>query len=144
MNKQRLLGLMLVLAGCQPEKDITPDLAPAIVEVTGKYQTNGYLDLLTITLPTEQLPTADVKAQSDSEVTLTLHQYYPATRHIILEHVGLARQSDSSIRLSYQGQVIGSYQTDRLFTNSGMEAQGKVLRISKTGDESPMVFVGYK
>ena len=144
MKKLFLLGLPLVWAGCQPSNEIMPEITPASGEVTGNYQTNGYLDLQTIPLSTGQLPTADVKAQSDSEITLTLNQHYPAVQQTTLRNVILRRQPDSSILLNYQGQVIGSYQTDRIFTNSGMEAQGKVLRINSADRTKPLVFIGYK
>ena len=143
MKKELLLGLSIVFMGCQPDKDITPDHAALSAEVKGNYQTNSFLDFRCIALSADQLPKADVKAQSDSQITIVLHQYYPDKQDVSLQNVLLSRQTDNSIQLMHNGEAIGTFQQDRIFTSSGMETTGNVLRVNKAGS-APMVFVGYK
>jgi hypothetical protein len=89
------------------------------------------------------MPTVDVKTQTDSQITITLHQYFPDKQNTTLKSIALTRQPDSSIQLTHDGQAIGSFQQDRIFTSSGMETSGKVLRLNKTGT-TPLYFVGNK
>ncbi|GAA4410958.1 hypothetical protein GCM10023187_36200 [Nibrella viscosa] len=144
--KHRLLLFVItgLLAACRQE--IEPESATLAGRLAGAYQTNSFLDVLCIALPADKMPVAELKAESDSEVTVTLRRFHPDTNTQTLTNITLQPQADKSIRLLYNGEVIGTYQTDRVFTNSGMETQGNVLRIAKADNDSrnKLYFIGYK
>lgn len=140
--KKRLLFCSIagLLASCQQETDIQPTSASLTNEVAGTYRTNVYLDPSTVAMPSDQMPYAVLKPESDSSVILTYITLYPAEASQVIEHVLLSRQADG-IQLRLSNKTIGSLQTDRIFTNNGMEKQGQLLRL--TGQKA-LEFVGSK
>lgn len=143
-NRLLLLVITGLMASCRQE--IEPEAATPAARLSGTYQTNGFLDVLCIALPSDKMPVAELRADSDSEVTVTIRRFFPAPETKTLKKVALQVQNDQSVWLLYQGKLIGSYQTDRIFTSSGMEIEGNVLRINKSTDDSQQsfVFTGYK
>lgn len=136
-----LSALLLGLAACGRGTDIAPTLAS---EVAGSYQTNGFLDVLCVSLPPNKMPTAALKSQSDAVVTLTYQQSYPVQQTRIIDNVLLQRQADNSIQLLSAGSVIGTVRTDRVFSSNGMEQQGLVLRVQATTAGATVYFTGSK
>lgn len=144
MKKQLLLYVLLVAsAACQREGDVQP-VSSLTEQVVGTYQTNGYVDVLNISLPSDKMPSAELKASSDTEVTLIFTKQYPVKEVKKLDHVTLSLQPDQSIVFRVDGAVIGSLQTDRVFTASGMETEGKLLRINGKASQGEVNFTGYK
>ncbi|WP_420146643.1 hypothetical protein, partial [Spirosoma sp.] len=110
----------------------------------GTYRTNVYLDPSQVATPTGQMPFAELRGESDSSVTLVYTTTYPTKAEQSIQHVTLSRLTNG-IQLRASGSVIGTLQTDRIFTNSGMEKQGKLLRISlQHSSEDIPDFVGSK
>lgn len=141
MKRHLLLCTLLgSMAACQQKSDIQPRTASLADEVVGNYQTNFYLDLSCIATPTDKMPSAVVQAETDSTVTLIYARHYPTEEIRRIAHISLNRQVES-IQLRVKDSSIGTFQTDRIFTNNGMEKQGKVLRINTPDVVS---FTGYK
>ncbi|MBO0939748.1 hypothetical protein J2I47_24595 [Fibrella sp. HMF5335] len=137
-----LLGtLVFTTMSCGRDTDIAPTMAS---EVTGRYQTNGFLDVLCVALPANKMPTATINIQSDAVVTLTYQQVYPTEQTHVIPNIALKRQADNSIQLSSGGSVVGTVSTDRVFSNNGMERQGLVLRIQAVSAGTRVSFTGSK
>ncbi len=145
MNKQFLLFALLSAAtACRRETDIQPNAPTLGEEVAGTYQTNAYLDPGCVALSDGQMPSIELKAESDSTVTLIYTQRHPARSSQRIPNVALNRQAEV-IYLRVADSSIGSWQTDRIFINNGMEKQGKLLRISRqNGPQPPFSFTGFK
>lgn len=142
MLRVLLFGVTLLLtAACGRDTDIAPTLAD---EVSGQYQTNGYLDYLCIALPPGKMPSVTLTEESALSVTLTYQQQYPATRTLTLPQVQLQRLADNSIELRQQGAVIGTVRTDRAFTSNGLERQALVLRVQRNSSTDSISFTGSK
>jgi hypothetical protein len=145
MNRQLLFCALLgFMTACQHENDIQPSTSSLAGEVTGSYQTNFFLDPSCVAVPADQMPTAELKAESDSTVTLLYTKFFPAKEVRQLSHINLSRQADV-VQLRMADSGIGSFQADRIFTNNGMEKQGKVLRITlQQNPQETLFFTGYK
>jgi hypothetical protein len=145
MNQRLLLFALLATASaCQRESDIQPNAKTLAGEVAGTYRTNVYLDPSCVALSASQMPFAELKAESDSTVTLTYTKLYPTKTSQRIPNVVLKRQADG-INLRVADSGIGALQMDRIFLNNGMEKQGKLLRISLQNDlQYSLYFVGFK
>lgn len=142
MKKPLLFSTVWLLLACQPEGGIAPTATSLAGEVTGLYRTNVYLDPSCVAIPTDQMPYVELKAESDNSVTLVYTKFYPAKASQLVEHVTLRRQNEA-VELRLAGASIGTFQTDRIFTNNGMEKQGQLLRISvQTDSQNPVYFSG--
>lgn len=146
--KKQLLFCMLSLGGmtaCQPEADVVPNATTLSGEVAGSYRTNAFLDLSCVALPTGQMPSVDLRAETDSTVTVRYTRYTPDRVVQQLSGVTLRRQAEA-VQLRLADSSIGTLQTDRIFTNSGMEKQGKLLRISlqNSAQQPALLFSGYR
>ena len=143
MTKRLLFcSLVSVLAACQRETDIQPTASSLANEVVGTYHTNFYLDPANLAIPADQMPFMVLKAETGNSVTLIYTKLYPAKTSQVVEHISLFRQAEG-IQLQVDNTIIGTLQTDRIFTNNGMEKQGKLLRLSNNSNgESPLDFVG--
>ncbi len=144
--KNRLLFCALagVLTACQQEADIQPTSTTLAGEVVGTYRTNFYLDPSCVAMSAGQMPYTELKAESDSSVTLVYTRLYPAKTSQFIKHVALSRQPNS-IQLRVADSSIGTLQTDRIFTNNGMEKQGKLLRINvQDSRQNGLNFTGFK
>ncbi|AUD02215.1 hypothetical protein [Spirosoma pollinicola] len=144
--KQRLLfcSLVGILTACQHESDIQPNSTSIASEVVGTYRTNFYLDPSCVAISAGQMPYAEVKAQSDSTVTLVYTRLSPTKTSRSIENVSLTRES-GGVQLRVGNSSIGSMQTDRIFTDNGMEKQGKLLRINVQNEpENFLYFAGIK
>ncbi|NEU65425.1 hypothetical protein GK091_00890 [Spirosoma agri] len=145
MNKNLLFcALLFSMTACQQNDEIQPNSSSLAGEVVGSYQTNLYIDPSYAATPTDKMPSAELKAESDSTVTLIYTRLYPAREVKQLAHVGLIRQAEA-VQLRIADSSIGSFQTDRVFTNNGMEKQGKVLRIAlQQGEQDLIYFTGHR
>ncbi|QMW02210.1 hypothetical protein [Spirosoma foliorum] len=145
MKKQLLFCAFVgTMTACQRETDIQPASATLATEVAGTYRTNVYLDPSRVAVPTEQMPYTELKAESDSSVTLVYNTKYLTPTSQAIQHVRLSRQADL-IQLLVADSSIGTLQTDRVFTNDGMEKQGKLLRINvQTDSKTRLNFSGVK
>lgn len=144
--KNRLLfcSFIGVMTACQQEADIQPSSSTLAGEVAGTYRTNVYLDPSCVAISSDQMPYTELKAESDSSVTLVYTRQSPAKVSQSIEHVALVRQP-TGIQLRVANSSIGTLQTDRIFTNSGMEKQGKLLRVNIQGDpQTSLYFAGFK
>ena len=144
--KKRLLfwAFAGLLTACNRETDIQPNPSSLAEEVVGTYRTNFYLDPSCVAIPADQMPFAELKAESDNTVTIMYTNPYPAKASQLLEHVLLTRDAES-VQLRIADSTIGTLQTDRVFTNNGMEKQGKLLRITmQANPQSVMYFTGVK
>lgn len=144
--KKRLLFCTFLgaLTACQRESDIQPKSTTLSNEVAGTYQTNFYLDPSCVALSANQMPYAELKAESDSTVTLVYTRLYPNKVVNRVPHINLTRQMDAIV-FRVADSSVGTLQTDRIFTNNGMEKQGKLLRISmQNNPQSPFYFAGFK
>ena len=142
--RKRLLfcAFVALMTSCQQEDAIQPSSSTLAGEVVGTYRTNVYLDPSSVAIPSDQMPYTEIKGESDSSVTLVYTNTYPSKEEQSLKHVMLSRQANG-IQLRSAGLLIGTLQTDRIFTNSGMEKQGKLLRISLENDsKNPLYFTG--
>ncbi len=136
--KAFLLSSLLLLSACQSNTDVNP--VPLPDAITGTYQTNKFLDYTCLTLPANQMPVATIQSADAATFTLTLIQAAPAANVRTVTGVTIVRQDDQRVDLVQNGRVIGSVQTGRVFTASGMETQGRLLRIS----DSTLTFTGYQ
>lgn len=145
MNQRLLLFALLAAAtACQRETDIQPTAPSLAGEVIGTYRTNVYLDPSCVALATDKLPYTELRAESDSTVTLTYTNLYPVRSSERIPNVTLRRQADA-IHLRVADTSIGTLQTDRVFMNSGMEKQGNLLRVSFRNDpQRPVYFAGFR
>ena len=144
--KKRLLFLAFagLLTACNRETDIQPNPSSLAGEVVGTYRTNFYLDPSCVAIPADQMPFAQVEAESNNTVTITYTKLYPTKTSQLLEHVLVAREAES-VQLRIADSTIGTLQTDRVFTNNGMEKQGRLLRITmQANPQSVMYFTGVK
>jgi hypothetical protein len=133
-----------LLTACQREADIQPSSLSLASEVAGTYRTNFYLDPSCVAIPAGQMPVAELKAESDDKVTVVYTKLYPAKTSQFIEHVSLAREAES-VQLRLADSTIGTLQTDRVFTNNGMEKQGQLLRLSvQNNPQLILSFAGYK
>ena len=134
MTKRLLFcSLAGMLVACQRETDIQPTTSSLANEVAGTYRTNVYLDPANLATPTNQMPYTVLKTESSNSVTLTYTELYPTKTSQVIEHISLHRQADG-IQLQVANSIVGTLQTDRAFTNNGMEKQGKVLRLANNQD----------
>lgn len=138
MKPLLLLTLMPGLLACQPNTDVTP-VSPTS-GVVGTYQTNGFLDYRTLTLSASQMPTVSIRQTNDTTLTLTVTRLLPKASSETITGVTMLLQPDQSYELRQAGRVIGSVQTGRVFNASGMETQGRLLRLSN----QTSAFVGYQ
>ncbi|WP_080237638.1 hypothetical protein [Spirosoma rigui] len=145
MNPRLLLiALVATATACEHETAIEPTAQTLAGEVAGTYHTNVYLDPSRVALSASQMPYAELKRESDSTVTLLYTKRYPAAGTVRIPNVVLNRQPDL-IQLRVADSSIGTLQTDRVFTDNGMEKQGKLLRVSlPTGDRQNQPFTGFK
>lgn len=144
--KTQLLFLAFagLLTGCQRETDIQPGSLSLAGEAAGNYRTNFYLDPSCVAIPAEQMPFAEVKAESEDRVTIVYTSRYPTTTTQRIEHILVAREAES-IQLRIADSVIGILQIDRIFTNNGMEKKGQLLRINALDNpQLSLSFIGYK
>ncbi|MEZ0543009.1 hypothetical protein [Fibrella arboris] len=144
MKKALLFSTLVFLsAACSRSNDVAPTLAG---EVSGTYLTNGFLDILCIALPANQMPAVTLTPETDAAVTLTYLRKYPTAQSQTFTHLQLTRLTDNSIQLAQQGQVIGTVQTDRAFNSNGMERQALVLRVqaNTTDPQTAITFTGAK
>jgi len=145
MKKQLLFCAVLgALTACQNESEIQPNTLSLAGEVTGVYQTNFFIDPSCIAVPSNKMPFTEVKAESDSAVTLIYTRQFPNKEVKKIEHIALNRQSEA-IQLKIANVSVGSIQTDRMFTDNGMEKEGKVLRLTiQNSTQVVLMFTGYK
>ncbi|GAB3778985.1 hypothetical protein GCM10028818_28970 [Spirosoma horti] len=144
--KKRLLfcALLGTLTACQHEGDIQPNATSLASEVVGTYRTNFYLDPSCVAISAGQMPYAELKAQSDSTVTLVYTKLSPVKTSRLIENVSLSRQANG-VQLRIANSNIGTLQTDRVFTDNGMEKQGKLLRINLQSDpQETLYFAGVR
>ncbi|RIV27535.1 hypothetical protein DYU11_04315 [Fibrisoma montanum] len=138
-------GLLSGLVACQNDGDIQPTTTLAS-EVVGTYQTNQFIDVLTLPVPSDKMPTVELKAESANEVTLIVTKRFPSRETWTLTHAVLSRQPDQSIAITAQGVPVGTLQKDRVFMDNGMEIQGRVLRIRLSGtsvSDEELNFTGF-
>jgi hypothetical protein len=144
--KKRLLFCAFLgsLTACQRESDIQPNPASLSSEVAGTYRTNFYLDPSCVAISASQMPFAELKVESDSTITLVYTRLYPDKIVSRVPNISLSRQPDAIVfRVADLG--VGTLQTDRIFTDNGMEKQGKLLRILMPNTtQSPLYFAGFK
>ena len=129
--KKRLLfcSMIGVLSGCYRTVDINPNPSSLAAEVSGVYRTNFYLDPSCVAIPANQMPYAELKAESDSNVTVMYTKFYPVKSTQFIEHITVGRQPEG-IYFRTVDSAIGTLKTDRIFTNNGMEKQGQLLRLT--------------
>lgn len=140
MKKQLLFcALIGTLTACQHERDIQPNSTSLASEVVGTYRTNFYLDPSCVAISAGQMPFAELKAQSDSTITLIYTRLSPVKTSRLIENVSLSRQANG-VQLRVANSSIGTLQTDRVFTNNGREKQGKLLRINLQSDPQDLLF----
>ncbi len=133
-----LPGLLFLFTACQSGTDVNPaSLTDAIV---GRYQTNQYLDYTRLTLSTDQMPVVVIQSAADHALTLIIATPASTANVRAIAGVTLVRQDDQRTNLVRNGQVIGSVQAGRVFTASGMETQGHLLRLA----DSTLAFIGYR
>lgn len=139
-----LLAILATASACQREADIQPGAQTLADEVAGTYQTNAYLDPSCVALGTDQMPYVQLKTESDSTITLVYTKLYPVKSSQRIPNIALNRQADA-IQLRLADSSFGTLQTDRIFTNNGMEKQGKLLRVSlQTDPQRSLYFAGFK
>lgn len=130
MKKQLLFCLLLSsFAACTPENDVQPGPVTLAGEVSGMYRTNPYVNPSCVAIPTSQMPVVTLRPESNGVVSLIYAYQFPKPGSHRLTGVLLSRRADSTVQLTYGNVVLGTVQTDRVFTNNGMEKQGKLLRI---------------
>jgi hypothetical protein len=135
-------SLIGILSGCYSEADISPDSSSLASKAVGLYRTNLYLDPSRVATPTDKMPYTELRAESDSTLTLTYTKFYPTPGSQSIPHVLVKQQSDG-IQLQVAGLTIGTLKTDRIFTNNGMEKQGQLLRLTIPGDSANnLIFSG--
>jgi hypothetical protein len=130
MIKQLLFcALVASLAACQQDGDVQPNLPSLALDVAGMYRTNVFLDPSRVAVSADKMPFAELKTESDSTVSLVYTKLSPEKDIKEFHNVRLSRQGDV-VLLKVADVNIGTLQTDRIFTNSGMEKQGRLLRLS--------------
>ena len=122
-------SLIGILSGCYSEADISPNSASLASKAAGLYRTNFYLDPSCVATPTDKMPYTELRAESDSTVTLTYTKFYPGPGSQSIQQVLVSQQPDG-IQLQVAGLPIGTLKADRIFTNNGMEKQGQLLRLT--------------
>ncbi|GAB3713386.1 hypothetical protein GCM10027592_52580 [Spirosoma flavus] len=145
MKKQLLFCAFLgTLSACQQEGDIQPSPVTAAKEITGTYQTNFFLDPANVAVPAGQLAYIQIKAETDSNVTIIYTKNSFPKVNLSLSHVAVIRQNEGLV-LRSGNMDIGTLQTDRVFTNNGMEKQGKLLRLNyQSNGQNLLNFTGLK
>lgn len=146
MKKQLLFCSVLgMLTACQHDTDIQPNASSLAGEAVGTYRTNFYLDVSCVAIPAGQMPYAELKAESDSSVTLIYTKLYPVKNSRIINNIRLTRQA-AGIDLRLADSSIGTLRVDRIFTNNGMEKQGQLLNVTmhKTDPQNFLYFAGAK
>lgn len=145
MSQRLLLFAFLTAAtACQRETDIQPTAQTLSGEVAGMYRTNVYVDPSCVALAADKMPYTELRAESDSTVTLTYTNLYPVRSSERIPNVMLRRGTDV-IHLHIADTSIGTLQTDRIFMNNGMEKQGNLLRVSLQNDlRRPVYFAGFR
>jgi hypothetical protein len=128
-------SLIGVLSGCYSETDISPNTSSLASKVAGTYRTNFYLDPSCVATPTDKMPYTELRAESDSTLTITYTKFYPTPGSQSIPHV-LVRQQPDGIQLLVAGSTIGTLKIDRIFINNGMEKQGQLLRLAIPGDSA--------
>jgi len=144
MKKQLLFCVLLgSLASCAQEADVQPSTGSLAKEVAGKYQTNFYLDPSCVAIPASQMPYAEIRAESDSSVTMIYTKLYPAKMNRVVGRIRLVRQP-AGIDLRLADSIVGTLRTERIFANNGMEKQGQLLRImmGQTDPQNFLYFAG--
>ncbi len=142
MSKRLLFCTLLVTAAaCRRESDIQPSASSLAGEVTGTYRTNVYLDPSCVAVPADKMPYAELKPVSDSTVAISYTKLYPT---YYVPEAFLRREADV-VQLRVADSSVGTVQTDRVFTNNGMEKQGRLLRLTLLNNPSgTLVFDGLK
>lgn len=128
-------SLMGALSGCYSEANISPSSTSLASKAVGVYRTNFYLDPSSVATPADEMPYTELKAESDSTLSLTYTRFYPTPSSQFIQHV-LVRQLSDGVQLELGGSTIGTLKTDRVFTNNGMERQGQLLRLTVPGDST--------
>lgn len=143
-NQLLLCAFVASLSACQRESTIQPNPASPADEVAGTYRTNVYLDPSSVALSPGQVPYAEINVETDSTVAIVYTRLHPEKNIRYLPNVDVKRQPDG-IQLQRAGSSIGTLQIDRIFTNNGMEKQGKLLRMSIPIDSSNVInFAGFR
>ena len=133
--KQFLFCLLLSsLAACTPGNDVQPNPGTLAGEVSGLYRTNPYVNPSCVAIPAEKMPTITLRPESDGVVSLVYTYQFSKPDSQQLTGVLLSRRADSVVQLTYGNVVLGTVQTDRVFTDNGMEKQGKLLRVDRQPD----------
>ncbi|MBC7571696.1 MAG: hypothetical protein H7319_18495 [Spirosoma sp.] len=146
MKKQLLFYLLLgSLAACTQENDVQPSPNTLAGEVSGAYRTNPYVDPSCVAIPASQMPVVTLRPESDGIVSLVYAYQFPKPGSQQLTGIQLSRRADNAVQLTHGNVVLGTVQIDRVFTNNGMEKQGRLLRINAL-DTQPNVpyFTGVK
>lgn len=142
---KKLYVLLLLLTGALGACDFDATRPVTIASLEGQYKTNGFLDPLCIAITDErQLPSVEIKKQSDGEYQVTRTTFIPQKDVQTLSGVRVQAASDS-VKLFYQGQPIGHYTTTEWF-NGQKEVKSPVLRISYTNPQTQafLYFAGVK
>lgn len=135
MKKQLLFCLLLSsFAACRQENDVQPSPRTLADEVSGLYRTNPFVNPSCVAIPASQMPTITLRPESDGVVSLVYASYFPKPGSQRLTGVLLSRRADSAVQLTLGNVVLGVVQTDRVFTNNGMEKQGELLRVNTQPD----------
>ncbi len=145
--KQPLLFCLLLssLVACTQENDVQPSPGTLADEVSGMYRTNPYLNPSCVATPSNQMPVVMLRPESDGVVSLVYAYQFPKPGNHQLTGVLLSRRADNAVQLTHGSVVLGTIQTDRVFTNNGMEKQGKLLRIDAPDAQPDMpYFAGVK
>ena len=95
--RTRLLfcALLATATACRQESDVQPSPSSLAEEVAGTYRTNVYLDPSRVATPTEQMPYAELKRESDNTVTLVYTQLYPNKLVKQIPNILLSRQPEA-------------------------------------------------
>ncbi len=128
-------SLLGMLSGCYNEDGISPNASSLASQAAGLYRTNLYLDPSRVATPTDKMPYTELRAESDSTLTLTYTKLYPTPGSQSIQNV-LVKQQLDGLQLTVAGLPVGTLRTDRVFTNNGMEKQGRLLRLSLPGDST--------
>jgi len=130
MKKQLLFCLLLSsFAACTQENDVHPSPGTLAGEVSGAYRTNPFVNPSCVAIPASQMPIITLRPESDGVVSLVYAYQFPKPGSRQITGVQLSRRADSAVQLTHDNVVLGTVQTDRVFTNNGMEKQGKLLRV---------------
>lgn len=138
MKQIVLFTVFMGAVACQPSANVTPVLP--ISEMVGAYKTNGFLDYRCLTLSASQMPVVTLQVTGSNKLTLTFSQAIPQANRQIFKDLTITQQSDQRYEFRQGNRVIGSLQMGRVFTDSGMETQGKLLQLSAP----TLTFTGYR